>query len=157
MVFESIIALFQAYGLFGLFITSIISSLFFFPGLSPLLIPFYSLQFPSWQIFIAITSGSIIGGFINYYIGFFGYEIFYVRKIKKSHDWQRRMKSAKNWSNKWGKFSVLIANAIPFFPADFLNLFVGFFRQDIKLFLLGMSIGKAIQFAILVFAAGILI
>jgi len=139
---ETVIALFIKYGLVGLLFSSFISSLFFFPAYSTFLIPVYiKLHFNPWYILAVLTIGTVAGELVNYYIGYTGSKYIYRKEIKK----------AEEWLNKWGEMSVFLINLIPVLPADFVNLFVGFLRMDFKMFVVGMSLAKLIQFALLIF------
>jgi membrane protein YqaA with SNARE-associated domain len=143
MVFETIIALFLRFGLVGLLASSFISALVFFPGYSSFLIPiFIKLEFNPWTILAVLSAGAIAGEFFNYYLGVVGSKYVYHKKIKE----------AEKWLNKWGEYTVFIMNLIPFFPADFLNVLVGFLKMDRNKFLLGMSLGKILQYSLLIFS-----
>jgi membrane protein YqaA with SNARE-associated domain len=142
MAFEAIIAIFIKYGLTGLLASSFISSLVFIPGYASFLIPLYvRFHFNPWRILVVITIGSIGGEIVNYYLGYVGSKYVFHKEIKK----------AEKWLNKWGEMSVFIVNLIPVFPADFVNVLVGFFRMDFKMYVIGMGLGKAIQYALLIF------
>ncbi|MFH0711146.1 MAG: VTT domain-containing protein [Candidatus Aenigmatarchaeota archaeon] len=146
MVLEAIIAIFIKYGLAGLLFSSFISSLVFIPGYASFLIPVYvKLNFNPWLILFVITAGAIVGETINYYLGYFGSKYVLHKEIKK----------AERWLNKWGEMSVFIVNLIPIFPADFVNILVGFLRMDVKMYVIGMSLGKLIQYSVLIFGAEI--
>ena len=143
MVIEAIIAIFLKYGLLGLLFSSFVSALVFIPGYSSFLIPIYvALHFNPWLILVVLTVGAVSGEIVNYYLGFFGSK--YIMHIE--------IKKAEKWLNKWGELSIFIVNLIPIFPADLVNTLVGFFRMDFKKFFLGMSAGKIIQYAFLIFA-----
>lgn len=142
MVFEWVIALLIKYGLIGLIISSFLSSLVFIPGYSSFLIPlFIKARFNPWFILFALSVGAVAGEILNYYLGFIGSKYIYHQKIK----------DAEKWLNKWGEYAVFIVNLIPFFPADFVNVLVGFLRMDVKRFVIGVTAGKVIQYIILIF------
>ena len=142
MVFEAIIAIFLKLGLIGLLFSSFVSSLVFVPAYASFLIPvFLKLHFDPWHIFIMITVGAVAGEIVNYYLGYIGSKYVFHKEIKK----------AEKWLNKWGEMSVFVVNLIPIFPADFVNLLVGFLRMDFKMYMIGMSLGKVIQYALLIF------
>lgn len=148
-MFESIVGLFLKYGLFGMLFSSIISSLFFFPAFSSFLIPLYlALKFNPYLLLIVITGGAIIGQLFNYYFGVFSSE----HLIKHEKD----IRKAEQWLNKWGDLSVFIVNLIPFIPADFVSVLVGFLRMDSKPFIISMGLGKLFQYALLIFGIELL-
>lgn len=137
MVLSVILSIFMRYGVLGLFVSSFLSSLVFVPGYAYFLIPiFIKLHFNPWQILVVTSIGAIFGEIVNYYIGYFGSKYIVHKEIKK----------AKKWLNKWGDMSVMIVNLLPIFPADVINVLVGFFKMDFKEFVVGMSIGKILQY-----------
>jgi len=147
MVFDVIIAIFVKYGLFGLFFSSFVSSLFFVPAYASFLIPFYlGLHFNPWYILIVIWIGAIVGEVVNYYLGYVGSKYVFHKEVKK----------AEKWLNKWGDMSIFIVNLIPIFPADIVNLLVGFFRMNFKIYLISMSLAKLVQYSLLIFGIEIL-
>jgi len=146
MVFNAILAGFLKFGLVGLFVSSFVSSLFFFPAYATFLIPIYlKLGFNPWHILIVITAGSVIGEIVNYYLGFIGSKYIYHKEMKK----------AEKWLYKWGGMSVFIFNLIPMFPADIIDALVGFLRMDFKMFFIGMSTAKILQYGLLIFGTEI--
>jgi membrane protein YqaA with SNARE-associated domain len=143
MAFEAIIALFFHFGLVGLLVSSFLSALVFVPGYSSFLIPiFIKLRFNPWIILAVLSAGAIAGEFVNYYLGVVGSKYVYHKKIK----------DAEKWLNRWGEYAIFIVNLIPFFPADFLNVLVGFLKMDRNKFLLGMALGKILQYFFLIFS-----
>jgi membrane protein YqaA with SNARE-associated domain len=147
MILDVFFALFLKLGLFGLLFSSFISSLVVFPAYASFLIPIYvRLHFNLLQIFLVLTVGAVAGEVVNYYLGYIGAKYVFHSEIKK----------AEKWLNRWGEMSIFIVNLIPVFPADFVNLFVGFFRMDFKTYLIGMTLGKAIQYALLIYGIEIL-
>jgi len=142
MVFEAIIAIFVKYGLFGLFMSSFASSLVFLPAYASFLIPLYvGLHFDPWQILVVLLVGAVLGEIVNYYLGYVGSKYVLHQHIRK----------AEKWVNKWGLMSIFIVNAIPIFPADVVNTLVGFFRMDMKMYVIWMSLGKLLQYTLLIF------
>ena len=142
MAFETLIAIFVKYGIAGLLFSSFASSLVFIPGYASFLIPFYiRMHFNPWQILFVITIGAVAGESVNYYLGYIGSKYVFHKEIKK----------AEKWLNRWGEMSVFIVNLIPIFPADFVNVLVGFMRMDFKKYLIGMGLGKLIQYSLLIF------
>jgi len=146
MVFNAIVAGLLKFGLVGLFVSSFASSLFFFPAYASFLIPIYlKIGFNPWHILIIITAGSVIGEIANYYLGFIGSKYIYRKEMKK----------VEKWLYKWGGMSVFIVNLIPMFPADIIDALVGFLRMDFKMFFIGMTAAKILQYALLIFGTEI--
>ena len=150
MVLQAIFALFIKYGFVGLFFSSLVSSLFFIPGYSTLLIPLYiALKFNPYLLLIILTAGSTIGQTIDYYIGFYSSE----RLLK----YKKEIKNATKWLNKWGDISLFIINLIPISPADFISVLVGFLRMNVKSFVISVALGKFFQYALLIFGVQMLV
>jgi len=146
MVFNAIVAGLLKFGLVGLFISSFVSSLFFFPAYAPFLIPIYlKLDFNPWHILIIITIGAVAGEIANYYLGYIGSKYFYHKELKK----------AEKWLYRWGGMSIFVINLIPMFPSDIVDALVGFLRMDFKIFFIGMTAAKILQYALLIFGTEI--
>jgi len=147
---HEILSFFIQYGVLGLFLSSFASSLFFFPAYASFLIPIYlTLKFNPYSLLLVLTAGSILGQIFNYYFGKFG------SKHLIKHE--KEIKKAESWLNKWGVLSIFVVNLVPFFPADFVSVLVGFLRMDLKTFIISTSVGKVIQFALLIFGIGFLV
>jgi membrane protein YqaA with SNARE-associated domain len=149
MVLQAILSLFMKYGLLGLFLSSFISSLFFIPAYVSFLIPLYiAIKINPYLLLIVITTGSILGQILNYYFGFFG--------SKHLIKYEKEIKNATKWLNKWGEISLFIINLVPILPADFVSVLVGFLRMDKKVFLISMGLGRLFQYALIIFGVEII-
>jgi membrane protein YqaA with SNARE-associated domain len=150
MVLETLFHLFVQYGLGGLFFSSFISSLFFIPAYASFLIPLYTtLKFNPYVILLVITTGSILGQAFNYYFGLFG--------SKHLIKYEKEIKKATTWLNRWGELSIFVVNFVPIFPADFVSVLVGFLRMDVRIFAISMSLGRLFQYALLIFGVHVLL
>lgn len=149
MALQLILNLFIKYGLIGLLVSSFISSLFFIPGYASFLIPFYvALKFNPYLLLAVLTIGSIMGETCNYYFGLFG--------SKHLIKYEKEIKKATKWLNNWGEISLFVVNLVPVLPSDFISVFVGFLRMDIKIFVVSVGLGKLFQFALLIFGVQLL-
>lgn len=149
MILDILTSIMIKYGLFGLFTQSFLSSLVFIPAFTELIIPVYlGLKFSPFLVLLAVSLGSILGGLVDYYMGFFGSKILFKKR--------KEIKVAKEWLNKWGDLSVFLASFLPI-PFDFVAITVGFLRMDIKAFSIAMSIGKTLKYAAFVFGVEFLL
>jgi len=144
MPLQALAHIFVQYGFLGLFLSSFVSSLFFFPAFTYIIISiFIALKFNPYLVLVAVTSGAILAQFVNYYFGFFGSK----KLIKRENE----IKKVRVWLDRWGDLSIFIINLVPILPADFVSVFVGFLRMDFKTFLISMSLGKFFQFTLVIF------
>jgi membrane protein YqaA with SNARE-associated domain len=147
MFLGAIAAALIEYGIAGLAFSSFLSSLVFIPGYASFLIPlFVGLHANPWQMLFAISIGAIAGEAVNYYLGIVGSKYILHLELKK----------AKKWLSRWGEMSVFIVNLIPLFPADVVNTLIGFLKMDFKTYMISMSLGKIIQYSLLIFGAELL-
>jgi membrane protein YqaA with SNARE-associated domain len=141
---ETLMQLFLQYGLIGLGLQSFLSSLIFFPGYAELLIPVYiGLKLSPYQILLVVSVGSILGGVVNYYLGFLGARVILKKK--------KEIKKAKVWLDKWGDLSVFVTSFLPGIPFDIVAVLVGFLKMDFKSFFISMSLGKIIKYVLIIF------
>jgi len=131
------------YGILGLFGGSFLGSLIFFPAPLELItiVAAARSEYNPLHLGTAMTVGSILGGCINYLIGYCGYKVF----IKK-----RDMENVKTWIDKWGTPIVFIASLFPL-QFDVLSVVVGILRMNFVYFLIMSSMGKGIKFFLLAY------
>jgi membrane protein YqaA with SNARE-associated domain len=147
MVLAAIASALTKYGILGLTFSSFLSSLVFIPGYASFLIPiFVGLHANPWLMLAGITIGAIAGECVNYYLGLVGSKYILHLKLKK----------AKKWLSRWGEMSVFVINLVPLFPADVVNTLIGFLKMDFRTYLISMSLGKVIQYSLLIFGAELL-
>lgn len=139
---------FEKYGFIGLFFNGVFSSIIPIPveaTTGALLLAGND----KWVIFSILTLGSIIGGFIAYYIGFTGSKII----KKRNHDRKERekMKRGREMLKKYGWFVIFLSPWIPIF-SDVVPLIAGTKKYDFHKFTMAMTTGKAVKaFAIVFF------
>ncbi|MCD6403396.1 MAG: VTT domain-containing protein [Candidatus Aenigmarchaeota archaeon] len=105
--------------------------------------PVYVKTFDANMVFVLTSVGSILGALFNYGLGLAG-----SRFIKNKKE---IIKKSKKWLDKWGDLSVFITSFIPGFPFDVIAIAVGIFKMNIKDFVISMSLGKAIKYALLIY------
>jgi membrane protein YqaA with SNARE-associated domain len=141
---------FIKYGLIGLFFNGMFSSFIPIPTeltTSALLLGGIN---PT-DVFLMLNIGSIIGGFVAYYIG---YNVRFLRKLRKAPDKKYEQKSL-SMMNKYGWAVVIFFS--PWLPiiGDVASIIAGTQRYDIKKYTLVMIAGKTIKSITIVFLSNL--
>ncbi|MBI4158962.1 DedA family protein [Candidatus Woesearchaeota archaeon] len=132
---------FAPLGLWGLFILSVIESVFF-PVPPDILIVLLTLQNPDAFLMIALvaTLGSLIGGLIGYCIGYLGEKTILEKMVSK-----KKISKLHRLFDRYGAGSVLIAAFTPL-PYKIFTIGAGVFYINIKKFILASLIGRGGRF-----------
>lgn len=151
MIIESLLSLTLQYGLIGLFLCSFLSALIFFPGIADYTLPFFiAMNFDPVLTFASITSGSMLGAVINYYLGFVNSGLVMKQKLKSV--------SVKKWINRWGEKSMFVLSLLPLpIPFDVFTVAAGYLKMSFKKFVVSVFAGRVIKYAcfILILILGI--
>lgn len=153
-IIESIVhnSFFVKYGLIGLFLNGMLSSIIPIPTeltISALLLAGKGKLI----VFVVLTIGSIVGGFIAYYIGFSGnkfLKILHKKPRKKYEDTSGALLERYGW---------LIIFFSPWIPivGDIVPMIAGAKRYNLKNFIIVMITGKVFKaMAIIFFSSWIL-
>ncbi len=137
--------IFIKYGLWGLFFNGMFSS--FIPIPTELTISALLLGgINAVDIFLVLTVGSIIGGFIAYYIGYNGRLL---KKLKKTP--QKYEQKSMTIMAKYGWGTVIFLS--PWIPilGDVISIIAGVKRYDIVKYTIMMTTGKTVKAAAIVF------
>ncbi|MCX9025046.1 MAG: VTT domain-containing protein [Candidatus Methanoperedens sp.] len=129
--------LFISYGMIGLFVLSIISSIIPIPT-EPVVFGLLGIGGNPGLIFLSLTSGSVIGASIGYFMGKNG-----LTKIIKSHD-KENEKTTSMYFRKYGVLFLLISPWIPI-VVDLAPIAAGIGNYDSKKFLVVISIANIIK------------
>ena len=144
----SIGTFFTKYGLLGLFLNGMLSSFIPIPTELTTAALLASGE-NEIRIFVALTVGSIIGGFIAYYIGYTGYNLSYrIRKITRIDD-QRNQRSYALLA-KYGWLIIFISPWIPV-GGDVIPIIAGIKKYDLNKFIVAMVLGKTIKAVAIVY------
>lgn len=139
---------FTKYGLLGLFFNGMLSS--FIPIPTELTTAaLLAAKENEMRIFIALTVGSIIGGFIAYYLGYTGYNLSHrIRKITRLDD----SKSQRSYAMlaKYGWLLIFISPWIPV-GGDVIPIIAGIKKYDLTKFTVAMVLGKTIKAVAIVY------
>lgn len=132
---------FAPLGLWGLFVLSVIESIFF-PVPPDILIIILTLQYPShfWLIALIATIGSVIGGLIGYSIGYLGEKTILEKMFSK-----KKMEKIHKLFDRYGSGSVLIGAFTPL-PYKIFTIGAGVFYINMRKFILASIIGRGGRF-----------
>jgi membrane protein YqaA with SNARE-associated domain len=136
--------IFISYGMIGLFIISIISSIIPIPS-EPVVFGLLGIGGNPELVFLILTFGSIFGAYVGYYIGKQG-----LSKIIKIHDNKDQQKTTIYYFRKHSVLLLLISPWIPLF-VNFAPLVAGIQNYDLKRFLFLISIANIIKSTGIVF------
>lgn len=129
--------LFISYGMIGLFIISIISSIIPIPT-EPVVFALLAGGRNPGLIFLTLTSGSVIGASLGYFMGKHG-----LTKIIQFRD-KEKEKTIHMYFRKYGVLFLLISPWIPF-VVDLAPMVAGIGNYDSKRFLIVISIANIIK------------
>lgn len=139
-------------GLIGLFINSLLSSVIPIPTeltTSGLILEGQSKM----AIFIMLVTGSILGGFIAYYIGYGG--IGFLKRLRKKPS-EKGEYTSTSLLKKYGWIILFISPWIPII-GDYIPIVAGATKYNFRLFSIAIISGKVVKgFAIVFFGSLIL-
>ena len=142
---------FQEYGIIGLFLNSLLSATAI-PIPTEILTS--ALLIGGENIFLvalALVIGSVIGGILNYFIGFGGNKLF--KKIKKESDIEKNEKKHKKILDKFGWSAIFFAAWIPVI-GDLILISAGVKKMKFTKFSIFMISGKIVKTIVVVGSLG---
>ena len=143
--------IFQEYGIIGLFLNSLLAATAIpLPTeilTSALLIGGENI----FRVGIVLIIGSIIGGILNYFIGFGGNEL--IKKMKKKSDVEKQEKKYNKILDKFGWSAIFFAAWIPII-GDLILISAGVKKMKFLKFSIFMISGKIIKTIIVVIGLG---
>lgn len=164
----SIAILFTQYGLLGLFLNGLLSSVIPIPTELTISALLASGQ-NQLNVFIVLTVASIIGGLLAYYLGYTGKKMsLQIRKNRSkgtdlcnssisdtNHDSDKE-KRTSFMLEKYGWFIIFLSPWIPIF-GDVIPIIAGVKKYDFKKFVVVMSIGKTVKAVAIVYFLAIIL
>ncbi|MEO9277597.1 MAG: VTT domain-containing protein [Nitrososphaera sp.] len=138
--------LFIKYGLLGLFFNGVFSS--FIPIPTELTVSALLLaEINPIDVFLVLTIGSIIGGYIAYYLGYNGRLL---KKLRKTPEKKYEEKSA-GIMTKYGWFTVIFLS--PWIPiiGDVVSIVAGTKKYSLVKYTVAMTTGKTVKSVAIVF------
>jgi membrane protein YqaA with SNARE-associated domain len=139
-------------GLIGLFINSLLSSVIPIPTeltISGLLLEGQS----KISIFIILVIGSILGGFIAYYIGYGG--ISFLKRLRKKPSKKSEDKST-SLLKKYGWIILFISPWIPII-GEYIPIVAGATKYNFRLFSIAIISGKVVKGIAIVFFGSLIL
>lgn len=134
---------FIAYGLMGLFIIGLISSIIPIPT-EPVVLGLLNVGKNPEIILIMLVAGSIIGAFLGYLLGIYG-----LRKIILFHSMQKERQIQLHF-RKYGALYLLVSPWIPLI-GDLAPMVAGRENYELKRFLIVISAAKIIKSIMIVY------
>ncbi len=143
------IGLIEQYGLFGLFITSVIGSTVFVPFSVEASLAILSITAINPLLLLMVaTIGSLVGSMLNYGIGIYSLNWFESRFPR----YESELRKARLFTDRHGSKGLFFALIIPVsLPVDFLTVFAGACKMQTQKFLLIVFFGKLIKYSIVLF------
>jgi len=129
---------FVSYGMIGLFIISIISSIIPIPS-EPVVFGLLGIGGNPGYVFLILTFGSIVGAYICYYVGKHG-----LTKIIKIDENKYQEKTTHNYFRKHSVLLLLISPWIPVF-VNLAPVIAGIQNYDLRRFLFLISMANIIK------------
>ncbi|MDD5473326.1 MAG: VTT domain-containing protein [Candidatus Methanoperedens sp.] len=129
--------LFVSYGILGLFLTGLISSIIPIPT-EPVVFTLLDIGKKPEIILITLVIGSILGAFLGYLVGIYG-----LRKIVRFHSMQKERQVQLHF-RKYGTLYLLVSPWIPL-VGDLAPMIAGRENYDLKKFLIVISAAKTIK------------
>jgi len=123
------------YGMIGLFIVSFLSSIIPIPT-EAVVFGLLGAGGNSGIIFVILTSGSILGALLGYFIGKHG-----LTKLIQSHKNEEKQEQTNRYFLKYGVFLLLVSPWIPF-VCNLAPIVAGIQNYDPKWFLIIISIAN---------------
>ncbi len=133
------------YGYAGLFLISFLAATLIPLGSEVFVVMMIVAGSSPSVVFISAATGNILGSVVNYYVGSYGGNFIFRKYFKPD---SVKLKRAEVFYKKWGKPSLLLA----WMPVigDPLTVVAGIFRIRLSHFLLLVSTGKALRYAVLI-------
>ncbi len=128
---------FVSYGMLGLFLTGLISSIIPIPT-EPVVFALLDIGKKPEIILITLVIGSILGAFLGYLVGIYG-----LRKIVLFHSMQKERQVQLHF-RKYGALYLLVSPWIPL-VGDIAPMVAGRENYELKKFLIVISAAKIIK------------
>lgn len=137
---------FTELGLIGLFISAFLAATVLPLSSEVVLSALYLNDFNPWWLLLVATLGNVLGSVVNYLAGYYGSDYF-IKKLLKTPP--EVFEKSRQRFQKWGLVSLLFA-WVPVI-GDPLTLIAGVLRVNFMAFVILVSLGKALRYALLLF------
>ena len=127
-----------------LFCSALVAATLLPMGSEALLLLLHHQGLPAGWLLFSASSGNILGSCINYGLGHWARDY-----IESKYQTKRSWRSASNWFQKYGSWSLLFA----WLPVigDPLTLIAGITRIHFGLFIILTSLGKTARYGVLLY------
>ena len=129
--------IFVKYGLIGLFLNCVFASFIPFPIVLTSTALLLDGESPT-LVFVVMATGSIIGGFLTYLVGYDGKKLY--RMLRKTHSEEHYQKSFA-WLNKYGWIIIFALSLVPILT-EIVTIIAGAKKYDFKKFVISMAIAR---------------
>ncbi len=150
----SVTLFFTKYGLLGLFLNGMLSS--FIPIPTELTTAtLIAAKENGARIFFVLTVGSVIGGFIAYYIGYTGVHLSHrLRKITRFDD--KRSERGYALLARYGWLLIFFSPWIPV-GGDVIPIIAGIKKYNLNKFIVAMVLGKTVKALAIVYFLSLIV
>ena len=146
--------LFEKYGLFTIFIITLLEYACF-PVPSEVVLPFlgYLVGRSNYEL-IGVIMMSVIMGYLGslicYLIGYYGGSKIYNKIYNRFPSWRKGLETTHSFFNKYGNLSVIVGRIIPM-CRTYVSFFAGIFKQGLFKYSVYSMVGITIWNTILIF------
>ena len=136
---------YKSFTLRGIFLVGVVGGLFFVPTpLEALYMDYVSRDVNIVLVYFLFLIGITISYSINFFIGY------WFSNASKKLISTKKFYQIKRWLNRFGKYAVFIANAIPFAPSQQVALIMGVFKYNRYKFYAQFFLGQGLKLLILI-------
>ena len=139
------VRLVMSFGIFGLFLVSIVDSSFIplpIPGITDVMLVLYAAQHADpWLLVLAATAGSALGGWFSYHVGGKGGMAFIEKRTPK-----RIFKRVTRWMESHAILAVALPAVLP--PPMPLSPFVlaaGALKMSLRTFMISFTVSRCLR------------
>lgn len=146
---DAIIDFIAQYGYAGMFVAAFVAGSVFPFSSEALLVGLQLAGLKPFPLFLSATAGNFLGSMFNYGVGHLGRLEWVERYL---HVPAHRVYAAQQWLNRGGAWMGFFS----FIPilGSVISVTLGFMRANIVITSISIFLGKAIRYAILVWAVG---
>ncbi|MCR4994881.1 MAG: DedA family protein [Bacteroidales bacterium] len=143
--------LLESWGYWGMFIASVIAGSVFPFSSEAVLTALQLAGLDPVRLFIAATVGNVAGSMFNYGIGSLGKMEWIERYLRVEPE---KIRKTERWMERYGAW-IGVFSFLPIIGSA-IAVTLGFTRANPWITLLTITIGKAVRYALLIFAVGLL-
>jgi membrane protein YqaA with SNARE-associated domain len=148
---------FAEYGFVGLFLNGLFAALVPLPTELTVSALILAGQ-PKETVFVVLTTASVLGGFVAYYIGYGGNRFLLKFKSAKRNNYDHHRQHEKGHAIllRYGWLAIFLSSWIPI-VGDIIPMAAGAKRYEMKKFAIAMVTGKVVKVMATVYLTGIIL